>query len=498
MANSGYKISATINAMYAPLISRNRAIHDQTPKSNFAQKRESGASNIDLWVDGALYPHDPIDSRRPHFQSVSQLLEFVAEGKNGLLGYTERLRSRDSQFEFSLNEAQREISMLREGMQQFMSVCEERDQLLMFSKSETSVRERIAEENQTLISCSKKLKSDLLDLQLEFTRMQASFDEHLSCARATIEENRETSLQTEIDFWVYTKTQKEAYEKRLSELSSELKRTKATLRRREIRLEKLIKTPYGYRSKVRPRKDVRDLAPRGGQAKRTARFVRSLLVSRTVVEIQTRNAENGTREQLCGNKEIQEGTAKVLASMLSKGEVIAMCESSKLSTIGVRMAIYYLDQIGKSVGPNDILETCDRNGITHAGYGAIYKKFKGAIQSVGKGLRIGCLPNPHTVSVTRKMLNLKLGDYVGEYYSINNTLEVPATAESKIEDPIEVKLNDNNSIFVDVEQVQRTMVELYNVTVEGKFQIHTLLSYEISATVSPYFFWLGLPKLELY
>ena len=71
MANSGYKNSATINAKYAPLISRNRAIHDQTPKSNFAQKRESGASNIDLWVDGALYPHDPIDSRCPYFQSVS-------------------------------------------------------------------------------------------------------------------------------------------------------------------------------------------------------------------------------------------------------------------------------------------------------------------------------------------------------------------------------------------------------------------------------------------
>jgi hypothetical protein len=95
------------------------------------------------------------------------------------------------------------------------------------------------------------------------------------------------------------------------------------------------------------------------------------------------------------------------------------------------MANHYLDRIGKSVGPIDILETCDRNGITHAGYGAIYKKFKGAIKSAGKGLRVGCLPNPHTVSVARKMSNLKLGEYVGDYYSINNTLEVPATAKSK-------------------------------------------------------------------
>lgn len=468
MANPSYKISATISAKYAPLISRSRVLHEQTPKSDFAQRRESGALNIDLWVDGSLYPHNPVDNKRPPFRSVSQLLEFVAEGKNGLLGYIERLCSRDSQIEFSLNEAQREISMLREGMQQFMSVREERDRLLTFTRSETSVRERIAEENRTLVSLSERLKNEFSGLQLEFRRMQASYDERLSRSHATVEGNCEDNLQKEVDFWVYTETQKEAYEKKLSELSSKLKRTKATLRRREIRLEKLIKTPYGYRSSIRPRKDVRDLAPGGGQAKRAIRLARSILVPRTVTEIQTRNAENGTRERLCGNKETQKGTAKVLGSMLSRQEVISMCESSKLSSVGIQMANQYLDRIGKSVGPNDILETCDRNGITHAGYGAIYKKFKGAIKSVGKGLRIGCLPNPHTVSVARKMLNLKLGEYVGDYHSINNTLEVPATAKSKAKDPIKVRLNDNNSLFVDVEQVQRTMVELYNVTHKGK------------------------------
>lgn len=138
-----------------------RALHEQTPKSDFAQRRKSGASNIDLWVDSSLYPHNPVDNRRPPFRLVSQLLELVAEGKNGLLGYIERLCSRDSQIKFSLNEAQREISMLREGMQQFMSVCEEMDRLLTFTRSETAVRERIAEENRTLVSLSERLKNEL-------------------------------------------------------------------------------------------------------------------------------------------------------------------------------------------------------------------------------------------------------------------------------------------------------------------------------------------------
>ena len=255
----------------------------------------------------------------------------------------------------------------------------------------------------------------------------------------------------------------------MSELSLALRRTSATLRRRENRLKKLVKTPYGYRSNVRPRKDVQDLARGGGQAKRTLRLARSILVPRTSMEVQMRDAANGSRERLCGTKETQEGTAKVLASMLSKHEVIAMCKSSKMTSVRIHMANHYLDQIGKSVGANEILETCDRNGITNAGYGAIYKEFKGGVKSVGKGLWVGCLPKPHAVSVLRRMFNLKLGEYVRNYHSINNSLEVPATVKSKSKDPIHIKLNDNNSFFADVEQVQRTMVELYDITLEGTF-----------------------------
>ena len=73
------------------------------------------------------------------------------------------------------------------------------------------------------------------------------------------------------------------------------------------------------------------------------------------------------------------------------------------------------------------------------------------------------------MSVLRRMFNLKLGEYVGNYHSINNSLEVPATVKSKSKDPIHIKLNDNNSFFADVEQVQRTMVELYDITLEGTF-----------------------------
>jgi len=89
------------------------------------------------------------------------------------------------------------------------------------------------------------------------------------------------------------------------------------------------------------------------------------------------------------------------------------------------------------------------------------------VKSAGKGLRIGCLPNPHKGTLTRQHLNLKLLEYVGAYYSICDILEVVAPNKAKNKEPIRVRLNDSNNFFVDVEQVQRTMVDLYNFTLEG-------------------------------
>ena len=64
-------------------------------------------------------------------------------------------------------------------------------------------------------------------------------------------------------------------------------------------------------------------------------------------------------------------------------------------------------------------------------------------------------------------MNSKLIDFVGEYYSINNSLEILQDSKSKKKEPIHVKLTENNSLFVDIEQVQRTMVQSYHITPTG-------------------------------
>ena len=46
---------------------------------------------MDLWVDGCLYPNDPMVNVRPIFNNLPTFLQYVGRGEQGLLGYCKRL-----------------------------------------------------------------------------------------------------------------------------------------------------------------------------------------------------------------------------------------------------------------------------------------------------------------------------------------------------------------------------------------------------------------------
>lgn len=172
-----------------------------------------------------------------------------------------------------------------------------------------------------------------------------------------------------------------------------------------------------------------------------------------MMRVQERNAEEGRSGRLYGDTNSQVENGRVLASILSRKEMEAILETPKMTVVGKRMVNFYLDKIGESIGLAQILETCDRNAITAEGYNAVYKIFKGAVKSAGKGLRISCLPNPHQVNLLRRQMNTKLEDLIGSFYSINDALVLPANTRSKNKDLVKVTLNHMNSFFVDVEMV---------------------------------------------
>ena len=140
----------------------------------------------------------------------------------------------------------------------------------------------------------------------------------------------------------------------------------------------------------------------------------------------------------------------------------------KLSKQGVRIANQYMQKIGEKMRPEHILETCDRNAITHNGYSALYKRFNGAVKTTGQGLRVSALPNPHQLSLLRREMNDNLEDLIGQHSHIDNTLVISlAKGSKKLKTTSKIELNSKNTFFIDIEKVQQTMVKLYGITPEG-------------------------------
>jgi hypothetical protein len=227
--------------------------------------------------------------------------------------------------------------------------------------------------------------------------------------------------------------------------------------------------------KCRARKDLHELSQSGGHAKNQRRLARSIIAGATMQYIQKRNAQTGSKQRLCGSEEIQIQSGKVLATILSKKEVSTMLESPCMQSVTTKIANECLEKIGSQIGAAEICEIKDSSGMTDIGYSKIYRKFKNGIKAVGSGLRVGCLPRPWHVSLLRREMNAKLRDFVGDYYSISNILEIQPSTKSKKKETVRVELTTKNSFFVDVEMVQRTMVALYNFTPEGVFIYTTLV-----------------------
>lgn len=86
-----YTPSCRLPGKYRPAIVRGRLLSQQERFSDFPAKRKAGDTNIDLWVDGSVYPVNPLTKQPPAFKDLKDLLCFVGDGVGGLLGYANAL-----------------------------------------------------------------------------------------------------------------------------------------------------------------------------------------------------------------------------------------------------------------------------------------------------------------------------------------------------------------------------------------------------------------------
>lgn len=135
--SASYSSQVKLDLKYAPVIKRGVLLERQGNRLSFPARRAAGENHIDLWVDGTLYPIDPLTNSPPCFTTTKEYLEFLCHGKEGMLGYTKRLNvggaegngsnaARPPQYsEQMVMELQSKVSSYAQDIQHLRQQCEE-------------------------------------------------------------------------------------------------------------------------------------------------------------------------------------------------------------------------------------------------------------------------------------------------------------------------------------------------------------------------------------
>ena len=320
-------------------------------------------------MDGTLYPHDLRIGKRPKLNCLKDLLEFVGEGENGMLGYLKSLVSHKARgYQRDMDCYVVEISFLKEHVSNLQHQIDLQSSRLFDVPNLQSV---IANLELQRISVEDRMQQ--LQLELDAQKMVT---EDMKVAAIAAREGH-TIQQNNLIL--------EIHNAKLQLVRLDLYKTKATLSRLTEKVNQLQKSSFGFRSQIQKRRDLSSLLQKGGHAKSLRRLARTIVGPQTARLVQEQNMIEGRTGRLHGNKASQAESGHVFASLLSRTEVSTLLQDSKMVLVGEKLVNRYFDKIGEIMGPESVLEICDRNSIIQNGYAAYHKKFSSAVKFVGHG-----------------------------------------------------------------------------------------------------------------
>lgn len=134
-----YNLHIELEREYEPLSKRNKTNYlSTTSKEMF---RMQGKKNIDLWIDGRLYPKDPFRNSTPPFKDITSLLNFAGDGHNGLLGYTEHLEAASNALRLERDLFEKENIYLKKTMDQCVQrISSDKETILGLEKQKEELR----------------------------------------------------------------------------------------------------------------------------------------------------------------------------------------------------------------------------------------------------------------------------------------------------------------------------------------------------------------------
>lgn len=375
-----YTPNVTLHSRFSPLIKRGRPLHEQVSRLEFPAYRSRGATNMDLWVDGGIYPADPLTSAPPTFRSLKQFLEFICLGEGGMLGYCNRLLAVGSGLERPNGELEEELRA-----SQFQNATMTRTNAILRAQLEESQSKLQLALDSVNVQCleRERLAADFKDLERHHSELTEI---------VTVLGNREIELGELVRTLIESSSAN-----RVSEMKVELEKLKKNIARAEARMNTLKEGPLGSRVRSRQFRGLDELTHAGGQAKRRRKQLRSILQPQDVDCTQQSNKDTATKKRLWGNDSTQRKTAVALARILSKREAATLIDEPRMRSVGTDIANGVLKKIGTEIGADSMLAVCDMAGVSQEAYGLVFKTMKGRVKLVDPGLTADLLPKPHKV-----------------------------------------------------------------------------------------------------
>ena len=434
-----------LDSKYAPLIRRGTLLEAQASRSSFPMRRAAGHTNIDLWVDGRLYPVDPATERPPAFRSTKEYLEFLGDGEGGMLDYTKRLGAAHvpAATESTILSLQSRVAAYEVELQQLRLLCH---RLGCEAEDLAGVARCHVEDRRELQSNVEALEAKCAELRLLLT----------GCEESMQAENTE-------------------HQQKVNSLAAELQRCEAKYQKMEATMRAMVQTPRGFRRRVHggKMKSFHDLVGGSGHMKRQVSLLRRMLQPSLVAAVQRQNKALGGKKRLAGDSRSQVQTAVGLASILRPAEASALLEQPRMGEAKSSVEKSVVKKISTSIGADSMLWASDGSGVTMRGYTAVYKTVKNRVGLLYLRVKTSILPAPNRLSTLRKEMNAKLLQFIGDYYWIEGSCTIPEVRVGGkiVKAAREVILDCKNNLFVELEAVQRAMVLFYKMTVEGVLQV---------------------------
>ena len=206
------------------------------------------------------------------------------------------------------------------------------------------------------------------------------------------------------------------------------------------KLTTLKNTPIGLRERMRQLKHINNLSGTSGGRKRRMRLARDYISQVSGLDLH-----------------ISEYRVLLLNETMNRLDIIKLLklpENQKLRKLALKELLKDMNSVVK---PSQILEECDRVGVSRRGYrelsGLWFKNLK------DQNIKPFGLPRSYNVIKIRHQLNQEIPNYFREYFHIEGSM--PYEKQKK---KSSFEYNSFNNIWMDLQKVQTVMVNFYEIS----------------------------------